>query len=107
MVTLSYAEQMQRRGVKVYLYEPGFLHQKMVLIDDDAASVSTSNFDNRAMYLNFETNILVLDSNFASQVEKTLLQDLASSSVFEPQTRKIRKLLKLRDNGARILAPLL
>lgn len=107
MVTLSYAEQMQRRGVKVYLYEPGFLHQKMVLIDDDAASVSTSNFDNRAMYLNFETNILVLDSDFASQVEKTLLQDLASSSVFEPQTRKIRKLIKLRDNGARILAPLL
>ena len=107
MVTLSYAEQMQRRGVKVYLYEPGFLHQKIVLIDDDVASISTSNFDNRAMYLNFETNILVLDLEFASQVEKNLLLDLESSSIFEPQARRIRKLVKLRDNGARILAPLL
>jgi cardiolipin synthase len=107
MLTLSYAEQMQRRGVKVFTYEPGFLHQKIVLLDDDIASVSTSNFDNRAMYLNFETNILILDHDFASKVEKMLEHDLESSSKFKPEVRKIRKLIKLRDNGARILAPLL
>jgi len=107
MLTLSYAEQMQNRGVKIYTYEPGFLHQKIVLLDDDVASVSTSNFDNRAMYLNFETNILILDAGFALEVEKMLKKDLSFSSEFKPEVRKIRKLIKLRNNGARILAPLL
>ncbi len=107
MLTLSYAEQMQNRGVKIYTYEPGFLHQKIVLLDDDVASVSTSNFDNRAMYLNFETNILILDRDFASKVESMLENDLSFSSEFKPEIRKIRKLIKLRNNGARILAPLL
>lgn len=107
MLTLSYAEQMQNRGVKIYTYEPGFLHQKIVLLDDDVASVSTSNFDNRAMYLNFETNILILDAGFALEVEKMLEKDLSFSSEFKPEVRRIRKLIKLRNNGARILAPLL
>ena len=44
---------MERAGVGVYLYEPGFMHQKVALVDRDFAVVGTANFDNRSFRLNF------------------------------------------------------
>lgn len=107
-VTLSYAEQMQRLGVKVYLYEKGFIHQKVILIDDDAAFVGTSNFDNRTLYLNCELMLGVFGNEFNKQIKLMLKADFESAKVFSAKKdRLIRKLIRLRANGARLLAPLL
>ncbi|NRA44336.1 MAG: cardiolipin synthase [Oligoflexales bacterium] len=107
-VTLSYAEQMQRAGVQVYLYEKGFIHQKVILIDDDVAFVGTSNFDNRTLYLNCELMLGVFGEEFNKQIKLMLKDDFKSAKVFSPKKdRLIRKLVRLRANGARLLAPLL
>ena len=107
-VTLSYAEQMQRAGVQVYLYEKGFIHQKVILIDEDVAFVGTSNFDNRTLYLNCELMLGIFGQEFNKQVKSMLNDDFRSAKVFTPKKdRLIRKLVRLRANGARLLAPLL
>ena len=107
-VTLSYAEQMQRAGVQVYLYEKGFIHQKVILIDDDVAFVGTSNFDNRTLYLNCELMLGVFGEEFNKQIKSMLEDDFKNAKVFSPKKdRLIRKLIRLRANGARLLAPLL
>jgi cardiolipin synthase len=107
-VTLSYAEQMQRKGVRVFLYSQGFTHQKVILVDDDLAAVGTANFDYRAMYLNFETMVLVHGRRFATTTEAMLLNDFDRSLEFVPEpNHRIRALTHLRDNAARLLAPLL
>ena len=107
-VTLSYAEQMQRAGVQVYLYEKGFIHQKVILIDDDVAFVGTSNFDNRTLYLNCELMLGVFGEEFNKQIKSMLKDDFKNAKVFSPKKdRLIRKLIRLRANGARLLAPLL
>lgn len=62
-------------GVKIYRYTNGFLHQKVMLIDDDMASVGTANMDNRSFRLNFEISILVNNRSFARDVETMFLQD--------------------------------
>ena len=107
-VTLSYAEQVQRSGVKILLYDKSFIHQKVFLIDDSTAFIGTCNFDNRALYLNFEMMVGVFDKRFNRQVESMLLRDFDDSHEFAPYSdRVIRRLIRLRANGARLLAPLL
>jgi len=77
--SFSYLEAAEQAGVKVYRYQRGFLHQKVLLIDDDAAAVGTANFDNRSMRLNFEITMLMVNPDFAGQVESMLVEDFANS----------------------------
>lgn len=75
LATFSYLEDMEAAGVKVYRFEPGFLHQKVILVDDCFSSVGTANLDNRSMRLNFEVSAVVLCREFAKGVEAMLEND--------------------------------
>lgn len=66
-------------GVKIYRYQGGFLHQKVVLVDDHVAGIGTVNLDNRSFRLNFEITALVASEDFAAQVATMLEQDLSRS----------------------------
>lgn len=78
---ISYLEEAEAAGVKIYRYQPGFLHQKVVLIDDYASAIGTANLDNRSMRLNFEVTMLMLSKPFAREVEKMLKADFAKSEL--------------------------
>jgi cardiolipin synthase len=107
-VSLSYAEQVQARGLKVMLYTSGFMHQKAILVDDCLAAVGTMNLDNRALYLNFETMVLVHGQAFNTAVDQMLIKDFLSCRYLQPETRRFRRTWKkLRANTARLFAPLL
>jgi cardiolipin synthase len=107
-VSLSYAEQLQGRGIKAMLYTPGFMHQKVILVDDTLAAVGTMNMDNRAMYLNFETMVLVHGQEFNAEVALMLEKDFLACRFLEPRTPGFRRYFRrLRANVARIAAPLL
>lgn len=72
-----YAYQAICAGVKIYRYQPGFLHQKVILIDDEAAAVGSANLDNRSFRLNFELMVMTADRGFAASVAQMLEQDFA------------------------------
>lgn len=74
-----YAHQATAAGIRIYRYRPGFLHQKVMLIDDELAAVGTANLDNRSFRLNFELMLLTADRTFASRVEGMLLADFAQA----------------------------
>ncbi len=57
----SYYEELLRLGVKIYEYDKGVNHAKVVLVDDDWLMVGSANFDIRSMRLNFELNLLLRD----------------------------------------------
>jgi cardiolipin synthase len=106
--SLSYADQLQAKGVKVMLYEAGFMHQKVILLDDHVSAVGTMNLDNRAMYLNFEIMVLVFNEAFGISVKHMLLNDFLSCRFFRVSGGSWpRALRKIRGNAARLLAPLL
>ncbi|MBR9772745.1 MAG: cardiolipin synthase, partial [Gammaproteobacteria bacterium] len=102
----AFLPDMIRAGVKVYRYQPGFLHQKVMLIDDSAASVGTVNLDNRSFRLNFEITALVPHQAFALEVEAMLEQDFANCrevSLDELRSRPLWR--KLVSRAAYLLAP--
>ncbi len=71
----SYINETELSGVKFYSYQYGFMHQKVMLVDDDTATVGTANFDNRSFRLNFETTLLFHSESFAGEVEQMLKKD--------------------------------
>jgi cardiolipin synthase len=82
LVTLAayaFFDQIKAAGVKFYRYNDGFLHQKVVLVDDSFATVGTANFDNRSFRLNFEITAAIANPDFAAEVSSMLEADFAKS----------------------------
>jgi len=77
--SFTYYESMVNCGVRLFRYHERFMHQKVVLVDNELAGIGTVNLDNRAIYLNFEATGLIADTGFAKDVEAMLITDLASS----------------------------
>ncbi|MDR2463059.1 MAG: phospholipase D-like domain-containing protein, partial [Verrucomicrobiales bacterium] len=77
--SFSYYPAMRDAGVRLYRYLPGFMHQKVLLADDDFAIVGSVNADYRSFTLNFELSAAVNDRNFAADVERMLARDFASA----------------------------
>jgi cardiolipin synthase len=108
MAAMSYVDQVREAGVKMYEYGDGFLHQKVVLIDDVTSSIGTANFDNRSFRLNFEISVLTFDEGFAKQVEEMLMRDFENSTLIDSETLASRsRLEKLGSRVARLFSPVL
>ncbi len=103
-----YAYDLVQAGVRVFRYKPGFLHQKVVLVDDIAASIGSANLDNRSFRLNFEITVLTVDRSFAREVEQMLLADFAHS--FEIDSEDYRGASfprRMAMHVARLFSPIL
>ena len=79
LAAFSYFDDAGRTGVKFYRYTDGFLHEKVMLIDDGVATIGTANFDNRSFRLNFEITAVIADDEFAAEVERMFEADFANS----------------------------
>lgn len=79
MANWSFTRDLLPAGVNVYRYQGGFMHQKVLLLDNYLAGVGTANFDNRSFRLNFEITVLVEGERFAAEVAAMLERDLLRS----------------------------
>lgn len=78
MATLSYLKEFATLGAKIYLYK-GFLHSKVMIIDDNKLSVGTCNTDNRSFGLNFEDTVLIYSNKLNSQHKEIFAEDVKNS----------------------------
>lgn len=58
----SYYEQLVKGGVRIFQYDPGFVHAKVMAADDEIATVGTVNLDYRSLYLHFENGAFLYGS---------------------------------------------
>jgi cardiolipin synthase A/B len=106
--SMLYAYNAAQAGIQIYRYRPGFMHQKVVLIDDIAASVGSANLDNRSFRLNFEITVLTVDRRFAREVETMLTRDFSNARRIEPdEYRRTSALNRIKMHVARLFAPIL
>lgn len=106
--SLFHTYEAVRAGVRIYRYQPGFLHQKVILIDDDVACVGSANLDNRSFRLNFELSVLTVSPVFAQQVEAMLQADFEQAvEVGRGDEGAVRLLPRVVMHVARMFAPVL
>jgi len=75
----SYYESLGSAGIELWRYQPGFLHQKALLVDDQLAAVGSINVDYRSFHLNFELVVMVTDKRFSAEVDAMMKADFARS----------------------------
>ncbi|MBV1885471.1 MAG: cardiolipin synthase, partial [Parvibaculaceae bacterium] len=75
LAAFAYFDEIRAAGVQVWRYKSGFMHQKVVLVDDDFAAIGTTNLDNRSFRLNFEAMAAFFDSRPANAVAAMLEND--------------------------------
>jgi len=70
-----YGELMES-GVEIYEYQPGMIHQKLLLVDGVWSVVGSTNMDNRSFHLNDEVNLCAFDGEITKQLTALYLDDL-------------------------------
>jgi len=108
MAAYYYIDLLKDSNVKFCSYEPGFMHQKVMLVDDHTSVIGTHNFDNRSFRLNFEVAALVYDEAFNGEVEAMFEEDFRHCPPIDPAAFADRPWYwRLGVNLSRLLAPLL
>ncbi|MCH7323649.1 cardiolipin synthase [Solibacillus sp. MA9] len=106
--TYSYVGQLVEAGAKVYHYEKGFIHAKMIVVDDEVASVGTANIDVRSFSLNFEVNAVLYDRILAHQLAEIFEGDMLDSVELTHEFYKNRSnIIKFKESISRLLTPIL
>ncbi|MGI6251946.1 MAG: cardiolipin synthase [Aminivibrio sp.] len=80
--SLSNIEELLRAGVKVYRYEKGFIHSKILIADGSVVSVGTANLDARSLEINFEVQAFIYDPEVTEAFISAYEQDMEESSQF-------------------------
>ncbi|MBR4880580.1 MAG: cardiolipin synthase, partial [Clostridia bacterium] len=107
MTTRSYYEALIKAGVRVYEYTPGFVHSKIMVSDDDTATVGTANFDFRSLYLHYECGELIFNSSAIEDIKQDFLRTLPLCREITEKDTKRNIFVRLGQSILRIIAPLL
>ena len=103
-----YQKVLLKHGVKVFRYTAGFLHQKVMVVDEEFAIVGSANLDCRSMFINFEASVITTDRPFILDCIKMLEKDIeVSEEVFIKEFIQVPLFEKIVTRGANLLAPIL
>lgn len=101
-------KRLIENGVKIYEYEPGFIHAKVFVCDDIKAVVGTINLDYRSLYHHFECAAYLYDVPVIADIEKDFIKTQNKSIHMTLELLKKDKLImKATSELLRILAPLM
>ncbi len=104
----SYIDDCLKAGVKVYLYTPGMLHAKTMVIDDGFVTTGSVNFDFRSFENNFEANLLIYSDSVNRQMRDIFFRDLSACRKLTLSRWRTRpRGHKVIESLVRLFAPIL
>ena len=108
MASWSYLKDVLRAGVKVFFYQKGFLHSKLMVSDDALSTVGSTNMDFRSFEHNFEVNAFMYDESTALRMKEIFLMDQRDCvPVYLKNWEKRPRRQKVKESVVRVLSPLL
>jgi cardiolipin synthase len=103
----SYFIELMQAGVRFYLYRKGFIHAKVVIIDQLMATVGSANMDMRSFFSNFEMNAVFFDKETMERLEDDFRMDLQECSEIKLEEFEQRsRMERIKEVAARLLSPL-
>ena len=106
--SFSYITECLSAGIKIYLYQPGMLHAKAMVIDDDLVTAGSTNFDFRSFENNFECNLFILDAELNSKMRDIFYQDMKDCVKLQKEKWKKRPIgQRFLESLLRLVSPIL
>lgn len=106
--SFSYIQECLQAGIKIYLYEAGMLHCKTVIVDDEFATVGSTNFDFRSFEHNFESNMFIYSTEVNAHLREIFFEDIKECTrVKLAQWRRRPAMEKAKESLVRLLSPIL
>lgn len=107
MITRSHYRILLEAGIKIYEYTPGFIHSKLVIVDDKIASIGTYNMDYRSYYLNYECGVMVAKSDEIAKMKEDYLATLKVSKMITKEDARFNIVYRLVAAILNVFAPLM
>lgn len=107
MMTRSHYKRLMDAGVKIYEFEPGFVHAKVYLSDDKYGIVGTINLDYRSLVHHFENGVWMYQHEVLHEIKADMLETMKQS--IEMSKEQIKDTMSQRFIRAvvRAVSPLL
>ena len=105
-ITRANYDILQRAGVKIYEYTPGFIHSKSIVSDDECAVVGTINFDYRSLYHHFENGVYFSNTKAVLDVKRDAEETFTVSKLCESGYPKRSFFGRLLDGVLRVFETL-
>ncbi len=106
-MTRSYYHRLMKAGVKIYEYEPGFIHAKTYLCDDLTAMIGTINLDYRSLVHHFENGVWLYNCDSIKDLKKDIEDTLEKSILITSDMLKVNIFVRFFRALVKIFAPLL
>ena len=106
-MTRSFYHRLMKAGVRIYEYEPGFIHAKSYIADDDYAMIGTINLDYRSLVHHFENGVWMYRCNAIRALKEDIEETMAKSIEVKPNTLKTGLITRMFRSVVRIFAPML
>ncbi len=104
----TYYNQLIEAGVKIFEYEPGFVHAKVLVADDCKAVVGTVNLDYRSLYHHFECGVILYENSEIAAIEEDVQNTLDKCIEIHLEDYKKQKLGdRILGGLMRLIAPLM
>lgn len=104
----SHYMELLETGIRIFQYKKGFIHSKTVVVDDNFATVGTTNLDIRSFNLNFEVNAFMYNDKINKLMKETFLEDLEESVEVTLEEYKERSIIaRMKESIARLFSPIL
>jgi cardiolipin synthase len=104
----TYVNDVIASGVKIYLYEKGFLHSKLLICDDSLSTCGSTNIDFRSFENNLEVNAFFYDEGMASRMKAVFMNDMKNCILLNSISKHKRPFIfRMWESIVRVISPLL
>lgn len=108
VASMSFLKEVIDAGVDVFLFNIGFLHSKLMVIDDDLTITGSANMDIRSFEHNFEVNAFIYDTATCQSAKDIFFADMKNSKKIELEDwEKRSRVTRFNESVMRLFSPLL
>ena len=83
--SLYAVQKLMKKGANIYLYNGGFHHSKIMMVDDLFCTVGTANLNSRSLRYDYETNAFIFDKNITQQLNDVFEADTLHCTRLTPE----------------------
>ena len=105
-LTTSYFRVLHENGVKICVYDKGFVHSKVFVSDDKKAIVGTINLDYRSLYLHFENGVYFEENSEVKKVKEDCVSLIKECRELKDKDVKTSPVKRAWQMVIRLFAPL-